>query len=175
MSNPEFSRPVPLSDIGAGSVEKHMEASKNEAEALAARFDLISIESLSAQLALYRDGESIFASGRMAGRVTQSCVASAEPVSAKIDEEVRIRFLSESDHAPDAEIELDADDCDVMFHDGRTVDLGEAVAQSLALALDPFPRSPNADATLKAAGVKDEEEAGPFGALAALKDKLGKK
>ena len=53
-------------------------------------------------------------------------------------------------------------------------DLGEAVAQSFALLLDPFPRSPNADAVLKAAGVKEEGEVGPFGALAALKDKLGK-
>ena len=49
------------------------------------------------------------------------------------------------------------------------------MAQSFALALEPFPRSPNADAALKAAGVKAEGEAGPFSALAALKEKLEKK
>ncbi|HEV2747118.1 MAG TPA: DUF177 domain-containing protein, partial [Allosphingosinicella sp.] len=43
---------------------------------------------------------------------------------------------------------------------------------TLALSLDPFPRSPAAAEALKAAGVKSEEEAGPFGALAALRDKL---
>jgi len=91
-----------------------------------------------------------------------------------IDENFRIRFAAEASYGEEAEIELDADECDTLFHDGRTIDLGEAVAQSFALLLDPFPRSPNADAVLKAAGVKGEGEAGPFGALAALKDKLGK-
>jgi len=43
------------------------------------------------------------------------------------------------------------------------------VADTLALALDPFPRGPNADVALKAAGVLSEEQAGPFAALAALK------
>ena len=45
----------------------------------------------------------------------------------------------------------------------------------MALALDPFPRGPGAEAALKVAGVISEEEAGPFGALAGLKDRLGKK
>jgi hypothetical protein len=43
----------------------------------------------------------------------------------------------------------------------------------MVLALDPFPRSPDADAILKAAGVVDETEVGPFAILKGLKDKLG--
>ena len=54
--------------------------------------------------------------------------------------------------------------------------LGEAVAQTLLLGLDPYPRSPAAEAALRDAGVKSEEEAraesSPFAALAALKGKL---
>jgi uncharacterized metal-binding protein YceD (DUF177 family) len=73
------------------------------------------------------------------------------------------------------EHELGADDPDTMFLEGQNIDLGEAVAQSLGLALDPYPRVVDADERLKAAGVKSEEEAGPFGALAGLKDKLGKR
>jgi hypothetical protein len=42
----------------------------------------------------------------------------------------------------------------------------------MALALDPFPRAPDADDVLKAAGVLSEGEAGPFAALRALKDRL---
>jgi uncharacterized metal-binding protein YceD (DUF177 family) len=60
-----------------------------------------------------------------------------------------------------------------MFHDGAAIDLGSAIADSLALAVDPYPRSPSADAALKDAGVLSEDEAGPFAALAALKSKLG--
>ncbi len=42
----------------------------------------------------------------------------------------------------------------------------------MALSLDPFPRSPNAAATLKEAGVISEDEAGPLGALSGLKAML---
>ena len=60
-------------------------------------------------------------------------------------------------------------DCDVVFHDGSAIDLGEAIADTLALSLDPYPRSAGADAALKEAGVLTEAEAGPFAALAKLK------
>ena len=52
-------------------------------------------------------------------------------------------------------------------------EIGEAVAQTLLLALDPYPRSPAAEAALREAGVKSEEEASveasPFAALKGLK------
>jgi hypothetical protein len=41
------------------------------------------------------------------------------------------------------------------------------------LSLDPYPRSPDADAALQQAGVISEDQAGPFAALAARKGKLG--
>ena len=44
----------------------------------------------------------------------------------------------------------------------RAIDVGEAVAETLSLSLDPYPRAPGAEEALKAAGVKSEEEAGPF-------------
>jgi len=56
----------------------------------------------------------------------------------------------------------------VMEHDGQAIDLGEAVAQTLALTVDPFPRSAGADAALSELGA---EESGPF---AGLKGLLGK-
>jgi hypothetical protein len=63
---------------------------------------------------------------------------------------------------------------DVVFYDQAAIDVGEAVAETLALSLDPWPRSPDAEAILREAGVKreGEEEKGPFAALASLKDKL---
>ena len=70
------------------------------------------------------------------------------------------------------EVELSEDECDIVFYEGGSIDLGEAAAETLALTLDPFPRSPGAAQALKEAGVISEEEAGPFGALAALRDKL---
>jgi len=172
---PEFSRAVPLSEIGAGAKPRHLEADAEERTALARRFGLIALDWLEADVVLSPDDAGFVAEGMLQADATQACVASGAPVPVRVEEAFRIRFVAEADYMDEAEIELDADECDTLFHDGRAIDLGEAVAQSFALALDPFPRSADADSILKAAGVKDEGEAGPFGALAALKDKLGNK
>ena len=71
---------------------------------------------------------------------------------------------------PDDEIELSESDCDVVFYDNAAIDLGTAIADSLALSLDPYPRSAGADAALKEAGVLTEEQASPFAVLAKLKN-----
>jgi hypothetical protein len=70
---------------------------------------------------------------------------------------------------PDEEIELGESDCDIVFHDGASIDLGGAIADTLALGLDPYPRSAGADAALKEAGVLTEEQASPFAVLAKLR------
>ena len=107
--------------------------------------------------------------------MTQSCVASGEPIEAAIDTPFELVFRPEPEPGrPDEEVELSESEMDVVFYDGAAVDLGEAVAETLALSLDPYPRAPGAEAALKAAGVMSEEEAGPFGALAGLRDKLKK-
>ena len=79
--------------------------------------------------------------------------------------------MPELSGTPDEEVELSAEDLDVIFHDGREIDLAAAVADELSLALDPYPRSARAEDALKEAGVLSEEQAGPFAALAALKGK----
>jgi uncharacterized metal-binding protein YceD (DUF177 family) len=99
-------------------------------------------------------------------------VVTGEPVAAHVDEPFDIAFMREP-QAGDEEIELRPEDCDVVFHDGAAIDLGSAIADTLALALDPYPRSASADAALREAGVLSEEQAGPFAALAKLKKGLG--
>lgn len=166
---PEFSHEIPLSEIGSKAV--HFQLSANEAEraALAKRFDLLSLDQLDANVALVHDDSSILVSGDFVARLSQSCVASDLPVLSDIAESMAIRFVAQSNQPTETEVELEIQDCDTVFHDGRVIDLGEAVAQSLALAIDPFPRSTEADAVLKKAGVLGEHQAGPFAALAALR------
>lgn len=144
-------------------------ASEEDCAAIAARLGLPAIERLEAHAVLERDGDTVHASGRLRAALTQSCVASGEPVPARIDEPFALHFMPEPGARPDEEVELGADELDVVFHDGAAIELGAAVADTLALALDPFPRGPNADSALKAAGVLSEEQAGPFAALAKLK------
>ena len=153
-------------DIDAGEAERQM---------LAERLGLPSIGRLDAHASLSRDGERIRAEGRIAAALEQSCVVTGEPVAAHVDEPFEVVFLPEPTAAEaDQEIELGEADCDVMFHDGATIDLGAAVVDTLALALDPYPRSAGAEAALKEAGVLSEDQAGPFAALAKLRDGMGK-
>lgn len=174
----EFSHIVKLGDIGAGPTRLHIVASADQRTALAKRFDLESLDMLEADLSLSRDARGVLAEGSFAAKLAQYCIATHDPVPTEMNEALAIRFVAEPAHGEDAEIELDADDCDTIFHDGQIVDLGEAVAQSMGLALNPYPRSASAETALKKAGVVSEEdakeEASPFSALAALKDKLGK-
>jgi uncharacterized metal-binding protein YceD (DUF177 family) len=170
---PEFSRPVRIDTLGAEPRPLSIEADGQERQALAGRFSLAGIDLLAAEVALTRDGDLVTASGRLTARVTQSCVATAVPVESSVDEEFRILFRPQPARAAEEdEIELSAAEMDVVFYDGASIDIGEAVAESLSLSLEPYPRAPDAEALLREAGVKSEAEAGPFGALAALKHKL---
>ncbi|WP_404335609.1 YceD family protein [Sphingomonas sp. MMS12-HWE2-04] len=172
----EFPRPHRLDQIGSGESQSEIHAEPEERAALARRFDLKTIESLDARYTLQSDAIGVVAKGHLSARVTQSCIVTDEPVPAVIEEDFAIRFVPETSEAEGAdEFELSEDECDTVFYSGSAIDLGEAAAETLALALDPYPRSPNAAAALKAAGVISEEEAGPFGALAGLKDKLAGK
>jgi uncharacterized metal-binding protein YceD (DUF177 family) len=172
-SEPEFSRPVRIDSLGPSPREVSIGANEEERAALAKRFGLVAIDHLSAEAGLTLNGETVTAVGSLRARVTQSCVASNLPVAAEVDEEFRIIFRPQPEGGrPDEEVELSDGELDVVFYSGSSVDLGEAVAETLSLSLDPYPRSPEADSTLRDAGVKSEAEAGPFATLAALKDKL---
>lgn len=174
MTAPEFSHPVRLDQIGAGESQVRVEANAEERAALAERFGLVEIAALGANYAIHSDAIGIIAKGHLSARVTQSCVATGEPLPARIEEDFAIRFLPRPEGDSDEEVELAEDEMDTVFYTGGAIDLGEAAAETLSLALDPFPRSPGAAAALKAAGVISEAEAGPFGALAGLRDKLKK-
>ena len=72
---------------------------------------------------------------------------------------------------PEEEIELSADACDEIDYTGLTFDLGEALAQTLALAIDPFAQGPDADRARVQHGLAGETGGGAFAALAAFKTK----
>lgn len=149
-------------------------ATDAERAAIVEQLGLLSLDALKAHATLSRDGERIDVAGRLQASCAQPCIATGEPVAALVDEAFTLHFLPEPTGTPDEEVELAGADLDTIFHDGGRIALGEALIDTLSLTLDPYPRGPNAEAALKEAGVISEEEAGPFAALAALRDKLGK-
>ena len=169
----KFDCRLPLDQIRDGD-RFDLIASDTERQATAERLGLASIERLEAHAVLSRDGDTIAAKGRLKASLEQACVATGEPLPALVDEAFDLRFVPEpKGMQPEEEIELGQDELETIFHDGSAIDLGVAIADTLALSLDPYPRSAGADAALKEAGVMSEEEASPFAALAALKGKLG--
>ena len=89
--------------------------------------------------------------------------STGEPVRESVEDAFAIHFARDGEPAVAAEDEffdLNEDDLDIVAFDGAAVDIGEAVAQTLALSVDPFPRSPGAEAELRAAGVLAEGEVG---------------
>lgn len=172
---PEFSRKISIDAIGAEASTHSIEASADECAALATRFHLEAIVSLSAKADIRRDGSNLYAQASIDAAVTQSCVVTGDPVSSEIAEVFSLKFMPEGT-APEAdEIELSSDECDIQSYADGAIDIGEAAAQTLALSLDPFPRSTQASTALHEAGVISEEEAGPFGALKGLRDMLAGK
>jgi uncharacterized metal-binding protein YceD (DUF177 family) len=169
--NEDFAYRLPLDRIRDGE-RVDLSAEQSERRAIADRLGVPAIERLEAHAVLKRAGDAILAEGRVAARLEQSCVVTGEPVAAHVDEPFTLAFVPvPRGAAPDEEIELSQSDCDTMFHDGSAIDLGAAITDTLALALDPYPRSAGAEAALKEAGVMSEEQAGPFAMLAQLKGK----
>lgn len=164
MSGGEFTRLVKLDRLPP---ELAIEATADERAALAHRFALPELTMLRARVALSQAGASIDARGRLEAAFSQLCAVAATPFAATLDEPLAIRFVpSLAAAAEDEEQEFAADEPDEVEYDGAAFDLGEAVAQSFGLALDPYAEGPDAAAARRDAGIVDE--AAPSGAFAAL-------
>ncbi|MBO1074341.1 YceD family protein [Roseomonas marmotae] len=169
---PEFSRTLPWGTVGRQEKREELEATQQERDALAKRFNILAIDALKANLRLRQEpGGAIRVRGRLTADVVQACVVTLEPVPQHVDEPVDLRFLPK-----DAEPDDDPDGPDEILTEGQALELGEAMAEQLALALDPYPRAPGAE--LDISFVQEEEaepeeapaRPNPFAKLAALKD-----
>ncbi|MDD5586360.1 MAG: DUF177 domain-containing protein [Alphaproteobacteria bacterium] len=178
-AEPELSRPLPVDKIPAGGMEEHIVASPAERKALAARFGLLDLSKLEADLNMdHADGKIIAVTGTLLADVVQQCVVTLEPVPAHITDKIGILF------APPAMLDAGAspphedsggDEAPEPIVNG-VIDLGELVAQHLAVALDPYPRKEGASLPVADLGAMPQEAGknNPFARLAELKKKSQK-
>jgi uncharacterized metal-binding protein YceD (DUF177 family) len=115
--------------------------------------------------------------GRLGAELVQPCVVTLDPVTQVIDETVARGYVPEDAYSPPAELDLDPDAEDDPDPFGNVIDPGQLALESLALAIDPYPRAPGVPpAEYQAAppGAAPLSEAGlkPFAKLSVLKDKL---
>ena len=165
MSAPEFSRMVRARPAPPERIA--IDAGEAERAALAERFAVVAIPSLHAEVSFTPDGDAIEARGTLTAELVQACAVSGEDFPVRIEEPLNLRFVREARSVdPEEEAELPADEPDEIEFTGDAFDLGEAVAQSLGLAIDPFAEGPNADAARREAGIVQEGEAeGPLADL----------
>jgi uncharacterized metal-binding protein YceD (DUF177 family) len=158
---PECSRPVILDRIGPHGLDVTVEATPAECGALALRMDLPAIHAMTCTFHLDReDHDVIVAHGQLRAEITQTCIITSEDFDATVEEEFRVHFVPEGMVSDD--IDPDADD-EIPF-EGNQIDLGEAAAEQLGLALDPYPRMPGAELP----DIEDESDPNPFAALRRL-------
>ncbi len=177
----EFSRTVRVDKIPMSGLRLELKAKPAELAALAKRFDIRSIDELTATVTLkaMAGGALIRVDGHLSAQVVQTCVVTLDPVPQTVDEDFSLTFGGAEPDVVGGEIELSLDDEDPPdpIIDG-TIDVGEAVAEHLALALDPFPRKPGIsfdggdDDDVSDSG-EEEKKPSPFAVLAQLRKNKG--
>lgn len=180
--NSEFPRPIDVSDLPPYGLGISVEATPAEREALCRRFELEEVRALEARVRVERardrdGGAAIRVQAELHGEVVQKCGVTLEPFPVEVDEEFAILFqfgATKPEGAGDLE-DIMADDSPEPL-DTPEIDIGELVAQHLALALDPHPRSPGAvlESGANEAQIPDlaARPDNPFAKLGQLKHKM---
>ncbi|WP_421989230.1 YceD family protein [Roseococcus sp.] len=159
---PEFSHSVILAQVPSGGQGLRLAANPAEREALARRLGLLALHAFSAELRLVPDVErAILVTGQLTAELEQECGVTLAPVRQSVSEAVAWRLLPTGMEPSDGE-----DDPDDIESEQGAADLGEALAQQLSLAIDPYPRAPGAELSQL---VGEQEAHGPFAALLKLK------
>lgn len=168
MTAPEFSRLVPLARLSREPLRYEIRATPDERAALAHRLDLVSLERLSATVELARQGDgTILLIAGFAAEFVQSCVITLDPIGGAVEQRFSLRY-----GPPEWQPNTIGDQEDEPAFEpllGEGIDIGEAVAQELALALPPFPRAAGASVEAELGSKADPAPPkGPFAGLANL-------
>jgi len=163
-SETEFARPVLLEQITERVRVMEISAGEAERRALAERFGLVELKRLEATVKLSRSGVFYRIEADWQADVVQTCVVTLEPIENRLSDRLVERYGPTDREGTELDLDPEVEDPEEI--EGGAIDVGEAVAQALSLAIDPYPRKPGAK--LKISGENEGEE-GPFAALSKLK------
>jgi uncharacterized metal-binding protein YceD (DUF177 family) len=172
---PELSRRLILASVPESGESFRIEATEEERRALARRFDLIDLPSLRAEgvLTVTDHGRKARLEGELRADVVQSCVVTLDPVPATVEERFVRIYSAEAGGEASAAVDIDAEDPPEPIV-GGAIDVGEVVAETLGLGLDPYPRAPGAELQAGeglgegAAAAPGNRRESPFAALKGL-------
>ncbi|MEB3702853.1 DUF177 domain-containing protein [Candidatus Bealeia paramacronuclearis] len=135
----EFSRILSLEEFRASKVQKSLEATPQECEKLAQRLGLLKLENLKAKVSVSRESSGlIIVEGELEAKIEQECVRTLEPLSTFIRAPFELRFVTQAKSKyMSEENDLSSLDAPEILEEDF-LDLGEIVAQSLSLEIDPY-------------------------------------
>lgn len=165
---------IRIDHIPAEGREIEVTADARQRAVIAERLGISAVDRLEAQLRLTRFRGGMRVEGRLEAATVQPCVVTFVPVIQQIDEPVDRIFLPASEQPksatthPEVFVDLEGDDLPDYF-EGHEVDLSDVLIETVALALDPYPRAPGV--TLEDMELPESEpDESPFGALKSLID-----
>lgn len=172
---PPFSYSVKVGNISANAVTVKVSADDRERKELADMWQVLEVKALKAEVYLSRwKKDGVRVKGRVEAEIVQACVVTLEPVESHIDEEFEQIFVPEGSKlarviAKDAaEMVLDPDGPDLPEEfAGDTIDIGEAITEFAALAIDPYPRKQGVEFSdhIESTADAKSDRPNPFAAL----------
>ena len=138
-------------------------ATRKELKSLAIRFKFLDVLSLSAELTICKSaGDCWDVAGSLKGVVVQACSSTGVPVSEIVDFLIEERYVRSVVNQEKVEVHMGA----AEPLENEAINIGELLAQSLAIAVTPWPRAPEAPETYTSGETLPDH---PFAGLAALK------
>jgi uncharacterized metal-binding protein YceD (DUF177 family) len=165
--------PVVVAQIPDDGLHRAFEANEAARAAMAEMAGLRDVTSASASFDLKRQsGGRVHVTGQVRARVGQTCVVTLDPIENEIDELIDLTFAP-AEQIPSlsalveeaAASEEETPDPPEPIVNG-VIDLGRLATDALFLAVDPYPRRPDAVLELPAETIDPADH--PFAALKAL-------
>jgi uncharacterized metal-binding protein YceD (DUF177 family) len=165
---------IEVEQIPDTGLHRDLEADQTARDGMAELAGLREILSASASLDVTPErGGRFHVTGRVQARIGQTCVVTLDPIENEIDERIDLIFAP-PDQIPEladlvdeaAESEEDVPDPPEPIDNGM-IDLGRVATDAVFLAIDPYPRKP--DAVFEPLVAAPDPEEHPFAALKALK------
>jgi Large ribosomal RNA subunit accumulation protein YceD len=166
--------PVIVAQIPDTGLHRDFEADAATREAIALVGGLREVLSANASLDVTpKSGSRVHVTGRVRARIGQTCVVTLDPIESEIDEPIDLVFAP-PEQIPDlsdlvdevAESEAEIPDPPEPIING-VIDLGRLATDALFLAVDPYPRRP--DAVFEPPAEATDPDDHPFAALKALR------
>jgi uncharacterized metal-binding protein YceD (DUF177 family) len=168
--------PVLVAQIPDTGLHRDIEADPATRDAMAEVAGLRAILSASASLDVTpKSGGRFHVAGHVRARIGQTCVVTLDPIESDIDEPIDLIFAPPDQIPQLADLVDEAGESDTEIPDppepieNGFIDLGRLATDALFLAIDPYPRKP--DAVFEPLVEAPDPEDHPFAALKALQVK----